>query len=323
MIEHPILSAPLGGGTAGPELVAAVSNAGGLGLLGIGGLPAAAVRQQVRDTRKRTSKPFGAGLLLPFLAGGELEVCVAEGVSAILLFWGDVAPHVAQAKRAGIRVFAQVGSVAEAKTAAAAGVDAIVAQGFEAGGHVRGATSLATLVPAVVQAVAPLPVVAAGGIATGRGLVAALGLGAEAVLMGTRFLASEESRAAFEYKQRVARACAEDTVHLTLFDNGWPDAAHRVLRNKAVSEWEAAGRPPSGRRPGEGTIVGRMPIGDTMVDVPRYSAGNPMIGFEGDLEYTVLYAGESCSLVNDIRPAAAIVRDTIAEAEDVLRALRI
>jgi len=287
----------------------------------MGGLPAPTIREQIRDTRRRTSKPFGVGLLLPLLEGGEVEACVEEGVPVLLLFWGDVAPHVESAKRAGIRLFAQVGSVDEAKAASAAGVDAIVAQGFEAGGHVRGTTSLATLVPAVVQGVAPLPVIAAGGIATGRGLVAALGLGAEAVLMGTRFLASDESRASHEYKQRVVRACAEDTVHTMLFDIGWPNAAHRVLRNNAVDEWEAAGRPPTGRRPGEGTVVGRMPVGGTMSDVPRYSLANPMVGFEGNLEYTALYAGESCSLVDDIEPAAAIVREIVAEAEAVLREL--
>jgi nitronate monooxygenase len=320
-IDHPILSAPLGGGTAGPELVAAVCNAGGLGFLGLGGLPAGAIREQIRDTRRRTSRPFGAGLLLPLLEGGEVEACVEERVPVLLLFWGDVAPHVEKAKRAGIRVFAQVGSVEEAKAAAAAGVDAIVAQGFEAGGHVRGTTSLVALVAAVCLAVAPLPVVAAGGIATGRGLIAALGLGAEAVLMGTRFVASDEARASPEYKQRVVRACADDTVHTMLFDIGWPDAPHRVIRNKAFDEWEAAGCPPSGRRPGEGTIVGRTPIAHAMTDVPRHFVGSPMIGFEGDLEYTALYAGESCNLVNDIKPAGAIVRDVIAEAEAVLREL--
>jgi NAD(P)H-dependent flavin oxidoreductase YrpB (nitropropane dioxygenase family) len=321
-IDHPILSAPLGGGTAGPELVAAVSNAGGLGLLGMGGVPAAAIREHIRDTRKRTAKPFGAGLLLPLLEGGEVEACIEERVSVLLLFWGEVAPHVEKAKRAGVCVFAQVGSVEEAQAAAAAGVDAIVAQGFEAGGHVRGTTSLVTLIPAVRQAVAPLPVIAAGGIANGRGLVAALGLGAEAVSMGTRFVASEESRASREYKQRIVRACAEDTVHTMLFDIGWPEAAHRVIRNKAVDEWEAAGSPPSGQRPGEGTIVGRMSFEGRMTDIPRYFIGSPMSGFEGDVEYTVLYAGESCSLVNDIKPAAAIVRDVVAEAEAVLRELR-
>jgi len=321
-IEHPILSAPLGGGTAGPELAAAVSNAGGLGLLGMGGLPAPVIREQIRDARRRTTRPFGVGLLLPHLSGGEVEVCAEEQVPVLLLFWGAIEPHLAKAQRAGIRVFVQVGSVAEAQTAAAAGVDGIVAQGFEAGGHVRGTTSLATLLPAVCQAVAPLPVVAAGGIATGRGLVAALGLGASGVLMGTRFVASEESRAALEYKRRIVAARAEDTVHTTLFDVGWPDAPHRVLRNKAVDEWETAGRPLPGERPGEGMAIGRMPAGDGMLDVPRYSVQNPMLGFDGDLDYATLYAGESCTLINDIKPAAAIVRDMIAEAEAVLASLR-
>ena len=320
-IEHPILSAPLGGGMAGPELAAAVSEAGGLGLLGMGGVPARVIREQIRDTRRRTSKPFGAGLLLPLLEGGEVDACIEERVSVLLFFWGDVAPHVEKVKRAGVRVFAQVGSVEEAKAAAAAGVDAIVAQGFEAGGHVRGTTSLMTLIPAVRQAIAPLPVIAAGGIATGRGMLAALSLGAEAVSMGTRFVASEESRAAREYKQRIVRARAEDTVHTTLFDIGWPDAAHRVIRNKAIDEWEAAGSPPSGQRPGEGTIVGRMSFDGRMTEVPRYFVGSPLNGFEGDLDYTVLYAGESCGLVNDIKPAGAIVRDVVAEAESVLREL--
>ena len=320
-IDYPIFSAPLGGGVAGPELAAAVSEAGGLGFLGMGGLPASVIREQIRDTRRRTSKPFGVGLLLPLLEGGEVEACVEERVSVLLLFWGDVGPHVVEAKRAGIRVFAQIGSVAEAKAAAAAGVDAIVAQGFEAGGHVRGTSSLMALIPSVLHAVAPLPVIAAGGIATGRGLVAALALGAQAVSMGTRFVASDEARALDEYKRSIIRARAEDTVHTTLFDVGWPDAAHRVIRNEAVAEWEAAGCPAPGRRPGEGTTVGRMPMAGEMTDVPRYFVASPMVGFEGDPQYTVLYAGESCSLVNDIKPAAAIVRGVVAEAEAVLREL--
>jgi len=320
-IDYPVLCAPLGGGNAGPELAAAVSNAGGLGLLGMGGLPVPAIRELVRDTRRRTSKPFGVGLLLPLLQGGEVEACVEERVPVLLLFWGDPTPHVEKAKRAGIWVCAQVGSVAEAEAVAAAGVDGIVAQGFEAGGHVRGTTSLATLVPAVVEAVAQIPVIAAGGIANGRGLVAALSLGAEAVSLGTRFVASEESQASPEYKQRIVDARAEDTVHTMLFDIGWPDAAHRVLRNKAVEEWEAAGRPPSGQRPGEGTNIGRMPIGGTMADVLRYDVSNPMTGFEGDVEYAALYAGESCSLVNDVKPAATIVREIVAEAISTLTGL--
>jgi nitronate monooxygenase/enoyl-[acyl-carrier protein] reductase II len=320
-IEAPILSAPLGGGGAGPELASAVSNAGGLGLLGMGGLPARLIREEIRATRARTSKPFGVGLLLPFVQGGEVETCLEERVPVLLLFWGDVRPHVDEARRAGVTVLVQVGSVDEAKDAAAAGAHAVIAQGFEAGGHVRGTTSLSALLPAVVDAVKPLPVIAAGGIANGRGVVAALALGAEAAMMGTRFVCSEESRAARGYKERVVRARSGDTVHTMLFDVGWPDAAHRVLRNKAIAEWEAAGRPPSGTRPGEGQIVGRMTVDGAMTDVPRYFVGNPATDFEGDMEYVALYAGESCDLVNDVKPAAAIVRDVVREAEDILKTL--
>jgi nitronate monooxygenase/enoyl-[acyl-carrier protein] reductase II len=259
------------------------------------------------------------GLLLPFVQGGEVEACVEERVAALVLFWGDVRPHVAKAKRAGIPVLVQVGSVDEAKDAAVAGADAVIAQGFEAGGHVRGTISLVALLPAVVDAVKPLPVIAAGGIANGRGLVAALVLGAQAALLGTRFVCSEESRASQKYKERIVRARAGDTVHTALFDVGWPGAAHRVLRNKAIEEWEAAGRPPSGSRPGEGQIVGRMTVDGAMTEVPRYFVGNPTTDFDGDVELTALYAGESCELVNDVKPAGAIVRDVVREAEDVLK----
>jgi NAD(P)H-dependent flavin oxidoreductase YrpB (nitropropane dioxygenase family) len=288
----------------------------------MGGVSAPLIREQIRETRARTAKPFGVGLLLPLVAGDEVEICVEERVPVLMLFWGEVRPHVEKAKRAGIPVFVQVGSVGEAKDAAAAGASAVIAQGFEAGGHVRGTTSLAALLPAVVQVVTPLPVIAAGGIANGRGLVAALALGAQAALMGTRFVCSEESRAARTYKERIVRARSEDTVHTTLFDVGWPGAAHRVLRNKAIEEWEAAGRPPSGNRPGEGEIIGRMTVDGAMTDVPRYFVGNPMTDFEGDLEYAALYAGESCDLVNDVKPALAIVRDVVREAEEVLQKLR-
>jgi nitronate monooxygenase len=229
---------------------------------------------------------------------------------------------VEEAQRRGTKVFIQVGSVEEAKAAAAAGVDAIIAQGVEAGGHVKSTTSLSTIVPAVVEAVKPVPVIAAGGIANGRGVVAALSLGAQAVSIGTRFLCSEETLAVRAYKERVVRSKAEDTVYTFLFDVGWPDAAHRVLRNKATDAWEAAGRPATGQRPGEGDVIGTMTLAGTTVEVPRYAVFPPMPGFTGDIEQTALYAGESCSLVNDIKPAGQIVRDLIGEAEEVIEQLR-
>ena len=215
------------------------------------------------------------------------------------------------------------GSVEEAKAAAEAGVDAIIAQGVEAGGHVKSTTSLSTIVPAVVEAVKPLPVIAAGGIANGKGIVAALSLGAQAVSMGTRFLCSEEAFLAREFKERVVQSKAEDTVYTLLFDIGWPDAPHRVLRNKAVTEWEVAGRPASGQRPGEGTIIGTMRRFGTTIEVVKYFAGSvPVPGFTWDIEDAVLYAGESCSLVNDIKPAAQIVQDLVCEAEEVIEQMK-
>jgi len=240
-IEYPIFSVGMGGGMAGPELVAAVSNAGGCGVLGMGGLPGPYIRKQIQQLRTLTTKPFGANIILPMLQEGQIETCLDEKVPILVLFWGDPKPYIEEAHKRGTKVFIQVGSVEEAQAAAAAGADGIIAQGVEAGGHVKSTTSLSTIVPAVVKAVNPTPVIAAGGIATGRGVVAALSLGAQAVSMGTRFLCSEETLVSRAYKERVTKGKAEDTVYTLLFDVGWPDAAHRVLRNKAIDEWEASG----------------------------------------------------------------------------------
>ena len=321
-IEYPILSVGMGGGMAGPELVAAVSNAGACGVLGMGGLPAPYIQQQIQQLRTLTDKPFGVNIILPLLQEGQIETCLDERVPLLVLFWGDAQPYIAEAHRRGTKVCIQVGSIEEAVAAADAGVDMIIAQGIEAGGHVKSATSLSTIVPAIVEAVGPVPVIAAGGIANGKGVVAALSLGAQAVSMGTRFVASEEVLVTQAYKERIVNAKAEDTLHTFLFDVGWPDAAHRVLRNSAVEEWEAAGSPASGQRPGEGSTVGSMPMAGTTIDVPRYGIFPPMPGFQGDAELTALYAGESCSLIHDIKPAGQIVHDIVAEAEGILARMR-
>ena len=162
--------------------------------------------------------------------------------------------------------------------------------------------------------------IASGGIADGRGLASALVLGAQAVSMGTRFLASNESRSA--YKDRVVKARSTDTWYTTLFDIEWPGAYHRVLRNTLVEEWELAGSPESGKRPREGEVLGRMPIGGIdgeVVDLPAYSIFMPMEGFEGDMDRSCLYAGQSCELVNDVQPAAELVATIAAEAEQALK----
>lgn len=318
-MEHPIFSVGFGAG-AGPELVAAVSNAGAFGVLGGGGgFPLPYLREQIRRVRALTAKPFGVNVILEGIAEGPIETCIDEAVPLLVFFWGDPRPYVEPAHRNGVKVAIQVGSVQEAATAADAGVDFVIAQGLEAGGHVRGTTALSVLVPAVVDAIAPLPVIASGGVADGRGLIAALSLGAQGVSMGTRFVASDEAFVPGIYKERIISGQAEDTVYSEhLFDIGWANAPHRVLRNSLVREWEAAGKEQSGRRPGEGTTVGSRTRDGETLEIPKYAAYMATPEFSGDLEYVPFWAGQSCSLVHEIKPAEEIVRDIIREAEEVI-----
>jgi NAD(P)H-dependent flavin oxidoreductase YrpB (nitropropane dioxygenase family) len=323
-IEYPIWSAGFGG--AGPELVAAVSGAGGFGVLGANGLPADAITALVARTKELTDQPFGLNLIIgeadedrEALLRAEVRAAAAARVAAVVLFWGDPTPYVPVAHAAGVKVLLQVGSVAEAKAAAAAGVEAVIAQGIEAGGHVRGTTSIWELLPATVAALGELPVLASGGIGDGAGVARALRLGAQGVSLGTRFVASDEACILPAYKQRIVQASAEDTVYHQLYDLWWPDAPHRTLCNKTLQEWEAAGRPPPGQRPGEGIPIGsfRGPAGE-LVPWPRYAVGVATADFDGDIEYAPLWAGESCSVVNDLKPAARIVRDLVRDAETAL-----
>jgi nitronate monooxygenase/enoyl-[acyl-carrier protein] reductase II len=324
-ISIPIFSAGIGS-AAGPELAAAVSNAGGLGVLGTASLSARFVSQQITRFRELSGRPFGVNVVVPLLRRGTIEACLDEHVPVLVLFWGEAAEItliIADAHRQGTRVFVQVGSREEAMVAVEAGANGIIAQGWEAGGHVRGTTALSVLVPTVADAIAPVPVVAAGGVADGRTLLAALCLGAQAVSMGTRFLASEEAHADLGYKQRVVRAIAEETVRTELFNKGWERAPHRVLRNEVVRAWEAAGRPNARARPQEGEILGTMSSGGTTVSIPAYSAYVPEPGVSASLERMALYAGQSCSLVKDIKPAAQIVGETMQDAEALLRHLQV
>jgi NAD(P)H-dependent flavin oxidoreductase YrpB (nitropropane dioxygenase family) len=330
-IDVPILSAGMGS-LAGPDLVAAVSEAGGFGVLGVSGASPEVVRKRISSTRALTRRPFGVNVIIDDvgwapseedreLVRAEVVSAVDEQVTAIVLFWGDPAPFVDIAHGKGVTLLVQVGSLAEAETAAAAGVDAIIAQGVEAGGHVRGTSSIWELLPAVVAAVSPLPVLASGGIGDGAGVARALDLGAQGVSLGTRFVASEESGAHAEYKRRIVKSVAKDTVYTEdLYDISWPGAPTRTLRNRTFDEWDAAGRPPPGRRPGEGTSVGMMRLssGETFA-FPRYGgAGSPVVGFEGDLDYPAMWAGESLEVVNDVRPAGEIVRKLAHDAAAAL-----
>ncbi len=314
-LDAPVVAAPV---APTPELVASVSNAGGLGLLPVTWLDVAAIRAAVRATRELTARPFGVNLVLDERRDEQLEAALAEGVAAVTFFWGDPEPYLERVHAAGALATLTVGSAEEARRAAAAGVDAVVAQGWEAGGHVWGQVATLPLVPAVKSAVAPLPVVAAGGVADGRGLAAVLALGADAAWIGTRFVASAEAPFVPEYKQRVLAATETEAMYTTLFDVGWPQAPHRVLPNSTVANWEAAGRPEPGARPGEGEVVATTPDGQT---IARYDISEPTVGMTGELEALAHYAGQSAGLVHAVEPAATIVRGLVAEAETIFQRL--
>ncbi|MGH7905129.1 MAG: NAD(P)H-dependent flavin oxidoreductase [Candidatus Binataceae bacterium] len=317
-VELPIFCAAMGG-VARAELAAAVSEAGAMGSLSSSGFGVEGAIREIREAKRLTKKPFAVGVLIPMLHDGVFDAIVAERVSACIFFWGDVAPFVAKCKDAEIKVICQVGSVEEAVSAVRAGADAIVAQGFDAGGHVRGQVTTLAIVPAVRDAIGDVPLIAAGGIADGRGLAAALALGADGAMFGTRFIASKESAAHPIYKQKILASHTGNTLHTTLFDVGWPDAPHRVLSNKTVAMWDKAGRPESGKRPGEGEIIGHARRGGTDLPLVRYAVYSPSGAIEGDIEAMALYAGESAGLVNDILPASEIVRRIVDEARAAAR----
>ena len=257
-IEVPIVQAPIGTLT-NPRLAAAVSNAGGLGMLALGGAEPDHLRRVVAETQALTDRPFGVNLNLRRPQAERVAAALEAGVRVVSLFWGDPSPHVAAVHAAGAIVTSTAGSAEEARRHADAGVDVIVAQGWEAGGHVWGSVATLPLVPAVVDAVAPVPVVAAGGIADGRGLAAVLALGAAGAWLGTRFVMSEEAGALPAYLARLRDGRETDTVYSQLFDGGWPDSPHRTLRNELTDAWQAAGRPGPGAGPARARWSGGPP----------------------------------------------------------------
>lgn len=312
-IKLPIWSAGMGLGIAGSDLASAVSNAGGLGVLGLGGMDPQMMRQLIADTRAKTSRAFGVNIIMPLMVPGQIELCYDEKVPLLVLFWGDPSDYVKDAHKRGMLVVSQCGDVDEAVRAAEAGVDGVIVQGTEAGGHVKATRPLAEVVRDTVAELASLPVIASGGIATGAGIARALNLGASAVSIGTRFLATRESAALDDYKERLLAARSEDTVLTTLFDMGWPDAAHRVIRNRAYKEWEAAGSPASGSRPGENRIIGTLAMGSPPGELPRYSVTPPILQFDGDLEEAALYCGKSCDDIDAILSVDSVMAQLVKE----------
>ena len=304
-IEQPIVQAPM---VAVPELTAAVSNAGALGMLTLTWSdPAGDV---VRETAALTDRPFGGNLVLESDQHRRLDDALEAGLRVVSFFFGDPVGYVEQVHEANGVVLQTVGSADEARRAVAGGVDVIVAQGWEAGGHVRGQVATLPLVPAVVDAVAPVPVIAAGGIGDARGVAAVLALGAQAAWLGTRFLLAREMPIHEHYRRRLIDAVETDAQwYADLYEVGWPNAPHRALRNSTSEAWEAAGRPPPGSRPGEGDVVAHFASGESIV---RYEPAPPMVGTTGDIEALSLWAGQSVALAKQRQPAADIVAELVS-----------
>jgi nitronate monooxygenase len=306
-IERPIVQAPMAS-AANARLASAVSNAGALGLVALTWV--SDVGSVVSDTAGLTDRPFGANFVLEWDMHRRVDQALEAGLRIVSLTWGDPDPYVAQVHDAGALLMHTVSSAEEARRAADAGVDVIVAQGWEAGGHVRGTVATLPLVPAVVDAVAPVPVIAAGGIGDARGVAAVLALGAQAAWVGTRFLLAEEAPVHAEYRRRLIAATETDAEwYANLYDVGWPNAPHRALRNSTSREWQLAGKPRSGARPGEGEAVAYLASGAPLV---RYSSEMALEGTTGDVDALSLWAGQSVTLVKRVQPAAEIVAELVA-----------
>src|SRR4051794_32187056 len=300
-IEHPILLAPMGS-AAGGKLAAAVTHAGGLGLVGSGYASTKAIRQELAEAGNAR---VGIGFILWALERNPaaLDVALEARPQAIMLSFGDPTPLTGRIKAAGCKIISQVQTLAQAKEAAAAGADVIIAQGRDAGGHSGVTRGTMGLVPAVVDAVAPIPVVAAGGIADGRGLAAALALGAAGVSMGTRFTASRESLWDPAMKAATLAAGGDQTAQTRVFDvvrgAPWPAIyPGRALRNEFSAAWHGREELLEAQRPEQ---------------EKAYLASAP-----DDFHTRVVWAGEGVDLVHDVPSAAEIIERTVAEAVAVL-----
>jgi enoyl-[acyl-carrier protein] reductase II len=304
-IEVPIFLAGMGG-VAYAEVCAAVSEAGGYGVLGMAAEGPEGIREEMRKVRELTDKPFGVDLLaaLPDQMVAAIDVIIDGGASAFIAGLGVPGPIIQKCHDNGLKVMSMCGKVSHAVAAEEAGCDAVVAQGTEAGGHTGRVAGMA-LIPQIVDAV-EVPVLAAGSIVDGRGLAAALAFGCQGVWMGTRFIASHEARAADAYKKRIGQIREEDTV-VTRCYSGKP---MRVIRNAYVEDWE--------RRPDE---IQRFP--EQMMASSRSGVMAPLAGATDgiDADRHCMPCGQGAGAIHDVLSCREIVEKTVAEARAVIARL--
>jgi len=319
--EVPVLLAGMGG-VARAELAAAVANAGGFAMLGMVRESPDLIESEVLAYRALSDRPFAVNVIPsatdPALLDRQLSRCLDLGVRAFTFFW-DVMPEVAaRVKREGCLLLHQVGTIEAARQAEAAGADVIITQGIEAGGHVHGRTGAFALAEAVL-AEAKVPVVISGGIGSGRGLAAALALGAQGVQCGTVFLATQEAWAHDYHKRRLVEAASDDTVLTDVFVLNWPrGAAVRVIGNSVTEAMD-------GRLMGhDPALLPRDVIAyDSGQPLLRFSTDSPMRHTTGSLEEMALYAGQGVGLVHDVIPAGERLQRIVGEAVDCLARLRV
>lgn len=301
-VKHPIMLAGMGG-VSYAELAAAVTNAGGYGVLGMAGQGPDFIRDQMRQVRKLTDGPFGVDLLAasPESLVASVDVIIEEGASSFVAGLGVPMPIIEKLKKAGLKVMVVCGAVKHAVKAEQAGCDAVICQGGEGGGH----TGLVGTMPLVAQAVeaVEIPVVAAGGLYDGRGLAASLALGAVGVWMGTRFIASQEAHAGGLYRETIVAASDEDTVRTRCY-SGKP---MRVQKNPYVADWES--------RPADIQPFPQQAMLSSRAGVMG-GIGGQIEGLDPDKSCFAM--GQSAGGVHEVLPAGEIVRRLIAEAEMAL-----
>ena len=310
-LSIPIVQAPIGG-ASNPALATEVGRAGGMGAMALTWTPPDLAAEHIAKM-KEAGFPFYVNFVLRFGTAALASAAACEP-PAITLSWGIDADAISLVKSHGVRVGVQVATPAGAAAAIDAGADFLIAQGIEAGGHVQSTTSLPKLLADVVEVAGLVPVLAAGGIGSAHDIAARLAQGAQAVVMGTRFVATTESRAHEVHKQAIVEAGQDSTVFTNCFDGDFPYAMHRVLRNSTLDAWEAAGCPEPPHRPGEGDVL--FHHGDSAI--LRYGDDGPLEGATGDIEAGCLYAGMGVTHIDKVEPASVMMKRLWAETVELM-----
>lgn len=320
-IEHPIMQAGMGGGLSAAALASTVSNAGGLGTIGFDSPNA--FDRAIQQTKERVEgKPYAVNLLMPLVRSAHVEATIRHKVPIVSMFYGFDADIIRRVKASGAYLMYQIGTQAEADRVLAAGTDALIVQGYEAGGHIRGSKPLSQILPRIRDQYPDIPIIAAGGIWDRESASAALALGADGVSCGTRFLMTHESQAHDAYKQRLV--AARKTIVTTLFGMGWPAAPHRVVPNAAVERWcDSQGKPKQlvsalnglsrlGARYAPPQLTLKLALAQR-VGRPLFTPAPSVVGMPQDNAAALCdYAGVCVENINSIEAADTVVKELAA-----------